>query len=222
MTSIYIGYNEKFLYDALVLLYSEQSNIEVVGGSEIYHLETGINKIEFDILLLELGHVNLKVVEFIKNMRQVFPEKPMIIFSSKIPSHTVCSILEAQPNGFILKSCSVEDLINATNKVIEGSKYFCHKITQLLYTDFQDAKNHENHKLTTREEEILVSLVNGETNFNIANDLEISETTVKTHRRNIMQKLGATNTFALVRYACREHLIDRSKADFCKGCPCSS
>lgn len=220
MTRIFIGYNEKFIFDSIHLIYSEMSDVQVIGGVENDKLLESFDKLNFNILLIELGQIRPKELDFISNVKQCLPEVSLFLLTSKIPPYTVSSLINHQPDGLMLKSCSKNDLINATKKIIEGEKYYCHKITQMLYSDMLDERDHKNHCLTKREEEILLKLVLGETNFKIASDLNISETTVKTHKRNIMHKLGASNNFALLRYACKRNLIPRVSDKFCKECPC--
>ncbi len=220
MKRILIGYNEKFLFDALVMIFSGMDTIRVIGGEKNTDLLKKINEYSFDILFLELGRIQRKDISFILETKQILNEKPLFIFPSTIHLHFISRIFEVQPQGFVLKSCNKTDLILAVEKVADGANYFCHKVTNMLYLAMMDEQKKNHHKLTSKELLVLKHVVNGETNYQIADALNICETTVKTHRKNIMRKLCVTNTFELIRYACREHLIDYRNSDFCSNCPC--
>jgi DNA-binding NarL/FixJ family response regulator len=122
-------------------------------------------------------------------------------------------------HSFILRNCNKEDFFNALSHLDDNKKYYCSTITQMLLQEYHDMKNEGSRLLTQRELDVLKGLVNGNTNKDISSDLKINESTVKTHRKNLMNKVGAGNLFSLVRYACRNKLIDFGMDSFCLGCP---
>lgn len=219
-TNIFIGYNQKLFFEGLSLMFNETDEFHVAGGCVNGEAIFKYSGNHISVVLLELDTLKKCDLEYLKNVREFFNGLPTIIVSRIISSFCLDELVEIDPEGLLLKSCSKKDLINAMGKVIDGDKFYCHKITQLIFADYQKKLQHDNHLLSPREEQVLMHVVNGETSSRIAGELKISETTVKTHRKNIMDKLGATNVFELVRYSCRENLITRQESGFCKSCPC--
>lgn len=219
-TEIYIGYTQKLFFEGIKLIIDGSSEFHVAGGSVNGDEVLKYSGNNISAILLELDSVKNCDISYVSDIRECFTGMPIIIVARLISSFCIEELMKIDPEGLLLKSCNKKDLINAISKVAEGGKYYCHKITQLIFSDYQRKLQHNNDKLSRREEEVLMRVVNGYTSSRIASELKICETTVKTHRKNIMDKLGASNVFELVRYSCRENLITRQESGFCSTCPC--
>lgn len=219
---IFVGYNERMLFESIEMIFNQSSKFEVIGGAENPIILNNSQLKKADILVIEIGIPSRLILSYIAKLQENYNTIPKLLISSKTKNRIVTEILETGISGYILKSCSKSDLINAATMVASGSHFYCHTITEMILNNFKSAVSDDNHVLTNREIEVLKKLVNGDTNNQIAIDLNISETTVKTHRKNIMSKLEAKNLLCLIRYACRENLIDKEKNDFCESCPCKS
>jgi DNA-binding NarL/FixJ family response regulator len=99
--------------------------------------------------------------------------------------------------GYLLKNASKEDLLDAIHTANKGQPYFSREVQETLKAG-QDVTL---PILTRREKEVLELIVDGMTNNEIAEKLFISVTTVNSHRKNLLTKLKAKNTAALVRIA---------------------
>ncbi len=220
MKRILIGYNERFIYDSLALLFSGIDSAQLIGGEHNEDLLKKISAYTFDILFLEFGQIKRKDVSYILELNRKIKGKSLFIFSSNVQLHFVTQIFDVQPLGFVLKTCSKSDLLMALDHAVTGNNYYCPNVTQLLYKAMIKERKKQADLLTPKEQDILVHVVNGETNYHISEALGICETTVKTHRKNIMRKLKVSNTYELIRYACRENLIDYKNDNICSNCPC--
>jgi DNA-binding NarL/FixJ family response regulator len=105
-------------------------------------------------------------------------------------------------DGCLLKSNSGQELTEAIERVVGGRSYYDRINTFVIEKDdvFQ-------YKLSKREVEIVKLLAEGLTSLQIADKLFIAEHTVKTHRKNILRKTGASNTSQLVQFALNNQLI---------------
>jgi len=143
-----------------------------------------------------------------------------ILLISLLPRTNIgFDLLDSGISGYLLKSCAKEDLMSALNKISENKPYICSDITQNLFTGKRKDQDKKEFDLTDREKEILSMLVSSHTNKQIASKLNLSENTVKTHRRNIHAKFGVSNLLGMVRYACRSNLIDFGDDGYCLVCP---
>ncbi len=141
------------------------------------------------------------------------------LISDLIRNGMFSDMLNTGIEGYILHTCSKRDLETAIVKLRSNERYICTSITSQIFCKMGQNSTSDNIiKLTLREKEVLGLLVKMHSNKSIASELSISELTVKTHRKNIMKKFGSKNLLSLVRYACRENLINGKNDDFCKGC----
>ena len=119
--------------------------------------------------------------------------------------------VEAGVMGYLPKDAEYEDIINGIKEIAAGNLYYNSEFTRII-TDSIISNTGSNTKkmsvsLTRRENEVLDSIVNGNSNKIIADELYISTRTVDTHRTNIMKKLKARNTADLVRIAIQNALV---------------
>ena len=104
-----------------------------------------------------------------------------------------------------MKNATREELVSAIKKVAGGGNYFSDEVQSVMVTGLGPAENLV--ALTQRETEILELLAREYTNDDIAAALHISFRTVETHRKNMMQKTGASNLAGLLRYAYGKGLL---------------
>ncbi|HTR23985.1 MAG TPA: response regulator transcription factor [Terriglobales bacterium] len=134
------------------------------------------------------------------------PHKVAVLMLSMHSEDTlVRQALEAGARGYMLKSAADLDLATAIRRVAAGELVLD---TQLAKTPA--LKGERNAGLTPRELEILQLIVNGKSNKEIAEDLNVSANTVAVHRANIMETLGIHKTAELVVYAIRNGLVNIS------------
>lgn len=129
----------------------------------------------------------------------------------------IAKMLQAGAMGYVLKDSGMDELQNAIKTVMNGEKYFSNEVSVTLINSMlkggtvdsiSDEKQKGKGDLTSRENEILKLIANGNTNMEIAEELSISNRTVDTHRRNILQKLKVRNTAELIKYAINNGLIE--------------
>lgn len=112
----------------------------------------------------------------------------------------ITQLIKKGANGYLLKSMEREELIDAINKVLDGSIYLSKAANEKVLQQLQhlDLPAGEIPVLTRREKEILMLLAEGLTSQAIAESLFLSYYTVDTHRKNMLQKFNVHNTQALL------------------------
>ncbi|MBX3101428.1 MAG: response regulator transcription factor [Bacteroidetes bacterium] len=131
----------------------------------------------------------------------------------------IAAMLQAGAKGYLLKNSSKQDIMAALKRVATGETYFSNEVTTAALRRMMNGNGSpkvNGHKdtvamaevpLTKREIEILTLIADELTNLEIAERLFISQRTVHSHRRNLMQKIGVKNTAGLVRYALEHKLL---------------
>ena len=140
-----------------------------------------------------------------RKILETLPRKAVLMLSMHSEDTLVRQALDAGARGYILKNAVDLELATAIRRVAAGE----------LVLDAQLArpsalKGERNAGLTPRELEILQMIVNGKSNKEIADDLDLSANTVAVHRANIMETLGIHKTAELVVYAIRNGLVNIS------------
>lgn len=131
------------------------------------------------------------------------PETLVLMLSMHTEETWVRQALDAGARGYILKNAVDLELGAAVRKVVAGEIVLDPQVVHA-----EGLKGERNHALTTRELEILQLIVDGKSNKEIANQLNLSANTVAVHRANMMDALGLHKTAELVVYAIRNGLVN--------------
>lgn len=143
-----------------------------------------IEKPELAIVDLNLG--NEDGLEIVNKARKRGMETRFLILTSSIRKEDYLRSEEANVDGYILKEAFAEDILYAVRVVLRGKKYIDPEVIRYQKDNIKYGHLSE---LTPRESDVLVELGKGLSNFEIANNLYISEHTVKKHVSNILSKL---------------------------------
>lgn len=126
--------------------------------------------------------------------------------------------LKAGFKSYIKKDCDFHEIMDAVKESHRGDRYFCGKVIDQIRKEniaVDDLSIEENAcsgvVISERELEVIKYIAEGYTNIEIAELLFLSQHTVNTHRKNIMQKLGVNNTAAIVMYAVKTKLVSPNK-----------
>jgi len=138
---------------------------------------------------------------------------PKIILISNLVNHCISHLAcKSKICGIILMRSSKEELLFGMKQVMEGKVYYSSSIANLFLKSNNEIQI---FTITKREKQILSLLAQMQTSEEIANNLFITKSTVKTHRRNLMRKFDSKNTLCLLRSACRENLLS-AENNFCR------
>lgn len=136
----------------------------------------------------------------------------VIVLSMHSDETYINRALTAGVKGYLLKDSAEADLVNAVRAAADGRTFFSPKVSDTLMQDYvrylrQRELQDSYDLLSPREREVLQLLAEGRTNKEVANKLNLSVTTVETHRNNLMHKLDLHSTADIVLYAVRKKII---------------
>jgi two-component system, NarL family, response regulator NreC len=165
-----------------------------------------------EILILDIGMPKLTGIEVAARAQKLDRPPGVIILSVHGDETYIMRALAAGARAYLLKSATDEDLIPAVRAVAAGKPFFSPAVAEVLVADYvrtlhQRGLTDSYHLLTDREKEVLHLLAEGRSNKEVATLLDLSLSTVETHRANLMQKLNLHNTAEIVLYAVRKGLI---------------
>lgn len=168
-----------------VALLSSAPDIEVVGSAP-----DGVEGMELfrslrpDVTLMDLQMPRMGGVEAIQRMRNEWAEARIIVLTTFDGDEDIYRAMQAGAKAYLLKGMEVEELLAAIRTVHAGRASVPSSIAEKL------AHRVGSQDLTAREVEVLERIVAGRANKQIANDLNISEATVKSHVNSLLGKLG--------------------------------
>jgi len=166
-------------------------NFKVVGDFE--SCELAIPKLEElapDVVFMDINLPGMNGIDGIKIIRKQFPEIAIIVVTVNEESNYVFEALCAGAVGYITKVSGKQKIIEALEQLNLGGAPMSVKIARMVVESFQEKKLNE---LSDRENEVLTLLTKGKSYASIGEDLNVSVNTIKTHVRNIYEKLHVTS-----------------------------
>ncbi len=201
---IFVTDDHPVVRDGLVTLLETQDDFEIVGqaGSGEETLQA-LSAQQTDILLLDLEMPGIDGLAVIQQLRQQHHPARIIVFTAFDTDERIVSAIRAGVKGYLLKGASRQELYHAIRVVYQGQSLIQPVVASKLFDHLRD--NIE--KLTARELEVLTLLAKGAKNKAIADQLFISERTVKFHVSTILSKLGAHNRTDAVQIGIKKGII---------------
>ena len=205
-----------FVRDGIKSLLENEANIEVVGeaidGADALEVVTETKP---DLLIVDIRMPNLTGIEVVEKLRSENNNVKIIMLSMHESEEYVLKSIKAGADGYLLKGSSKEEFLKALHSVSSGGKYFSGDISSILISQLTNSSVSlepkqtlgEEMMITKREKEILMLLLSGKGNKEIAEALDISKRTAEVHRFNLMKKLKVKNLMELSNKAAEYSLI---------------
>jgi two-component system NarL family response regulator len=172
----------------LVALLNVADGLEVVGeAADGVEAIAQFRKHQPDITLVDLRLPRLSGVEVIERIRMETPTARFIVLTTYDGDEDIYRALQAGARAYLLKGMTSEELIATIHSVHLGKSYIPPAIAAKL------AERLGTEELTPRELDVLEQIVHGKCNNDIATELKISESTVKTHINRLLGKLGVAD-----------------------------
>lgn len=204
MIRVLLADDHKIVRDGLRQLLSLTKDIRIScelehGDKVIECLETcGCTLAVVDLSMPEGGNL------LIAKIRSLKPDMPILVLTMHNEPEVAANALQAGANGFVTKDCDAETLIFAIRTVSKGGRFIDPKLSSTALSRVINGS--PSRPLSEREVQVLSELAKGRSINEIAALLGISAKTVSTHKANLMQKLNADSTAALIRYAILHNL----------------
>lgn len=215
MITVAIVEDHQILVDAIELMLRMNGEFKFVGSApnlaESYEM---VRRETPDILLLDINLPDGNGYELVPNVIETSPATHVVVLTSYTDEDTIMRAIDIGVSGFLPKSISLPDFLDALHKVYEGEIVMPpNLLIGLLRRVPRDrAVMHKGgtlwERLTPRESEILVCLAAGKSGSAIAEELNITPLTVRTHVRNLMSKLGVHSRLEAVAFGVKHGLIE--------------
>jgi two-component system, NarL family, response regulator NreC len=199
--------------DGLRALLERQPDMAVVGeaadGRDCVRLA---EEQQPDVVVMDIAMPNMNGIEATRRITTDNPHTAVVILSMHQDESYVLRALKSGAKGYLLKDSLRSDVLEAIRAVARGRSFLTRKIGRMLQEDYvrelSDRGLEDSYDLLTdREREILQLVAEGRQNKEVARLLNVSLTTVETHRMHILQKLGLHSVPELILYAVRKGII---------------
>jgi two-component system, NarL family, response regulator NreC len=199
--------------DGLRALLDRQPDLTVVAeasdGRECIQLSEEHSP---DVVMMDVAMPNMNGIEATRRIVAAHPATAVVILSMHLDESYVLQSLRAGAKGYLLKDSPRDDILEAIRSAVKGRSFLSRKVSRILQQDYIEqlqlkGLDDSYELLTDREREILQLLAEGRANKEVAGILNISPTTVETHRGHILRKLSLHGTADLILYAVRKKII---------------
>ncbi|MFC1860553.1 response regulator [Chloroflexota bacterium] len=195
-------------------------NLEVAGEAKdgLEAIQKAKNIVP-DVILMDLNMPRCSGLEAIQALQIEMPEVNILVLTVSENETDLFAAMIFGARGYVLKNTEPEELIHAILHIAQGGVIVSPLMATKLLTEFKDLTTESEREsvremeadLSPREDEVLKLVAQGASNKIIADSLFISENTVKTHLRNIMEKLHLANRSQAAVYAVNKGLVKYDK-----------
>ncbi len=195
---------------------AHQEGLEVVGeAADGLEAIEKAREITPDVILMDLNMPRCSGLEAIQALQAEMPQINILVLTVSEMETDLFAAVKFGATGYLLKKAEPEELISAILHIARGEVIVSPLMATKLLTEFKDLTAGAERKpaekadadLSPREGEVLQLVAQGSTNKEIADSLFISENTVKTHLKNIMEKLHLANRSQAAAYAIKRGLV---------------
>jgi two-component system nitrate/nitrite response regulator NarL len=202
MINIVIADDHRIMLDGLRALIEKEEGITIIGealsGDEIL----AILKYQVpDIVVMDIEMPKLNGIETSKLIKANYPDTKIIVLTLYKNPGIILQMLNIGISGYIIKEKGSEELITAIYAVASGKDYFDNEVKTIIIDTLKNPIKNNTPLLTKREIQVLGLIGTGLSTKEIAESLIIAESTVETHRRNLLEKLNIPNSKLLIKYA---------------------
>jgi DNA-binding NarL/FixJ family response regulator len=206
---VLVADDQEIVRTGLRMILDAQPDVEVVGEAADGRAAVALaRELRPDVCLFDIRMPAMDGIEATRQLAGPGVDHPLaiVVITTFDLDEYVHGALKAGARGFLLKDSGPELLVQAIHAAADGDALIAPNVTARLLAAFSDRPAGRPtvqpiEPLTSREEEVLLTVANGRTNAEIADELHISLSTVKTHLASLMAKLGARNRVELVMWA---------------------
>ena len=210
---VLVADDQEIVRTGLAMILGAQDGIEVVATAvDGQDAVEQARELRPDVCLLDIRMPRLNGIEATRALAGPEVEDPMavVVVTTFDLDEYVYGALLAGARGFLLKDCGPQLLTHAVRAAADGGSLIAPTVTTRLLKTFatKDTPPQPTSPLTEREEQVLVAVARGLTNHEVAAELYISLSTVKTHLGSLMAKLGVRNRVELALWAYQTRRLD--------------
>jgi two-component system response regulator NreC len=214
ITTIVLADDHELVRESIASMLQEVPDFKIIGqcsnGRQLLEL---VKRSPPQVAIIDVSMPELNGVDAARQIREISPATRIIALSMFIDEAYIRDMISAGVSGYIAKSGATKDLVEAIRKGSRGKVYFSSEIAEAAERIRSPTGRpgceplSAERQLSRREREILQLIGEGRSSKEIAGLLNISETTVKTHRNHLMEKLNVRDIAGLTRSAIRLKLV---------------
>jgi DNA-binding NarL/FixJ family response regulator len=197
----------------LVMVLRLEPDLEVVGEAE--NGRAGLEaakKINPDIVLVDLVMPEMDGQEMALVLRKTHPKIKIMMLTGTEVDDRVFELVAAGIEGYVLKNIEPGELVRAIHAVVHGEAYLHPDVMRKVVSRMSQPQHTLSVSLTPREHEVLEWMATPNTYRQIAKQLSVSEETIRSHAKNILEKMKQPNRAQAVLAAMRLGLIEIQEA----------
>ena len=210
MIKLLLADDHTLFREGLKQIFAEYKDIrikdEAGNGKEVLQK---ISTQDYDVILLDISLPDLNGLEILRQIKDSKPESKVLILSMYPEDQFVLEAYQTGAAGYVTKSESAVDLLAAIRKVASGGKYVSERAAEKMVRHLSHSEVEPRYKkLSFRENQVFMRIASGETTKQIANELNLSISTVNTLRYRIMKKMSMHSNIEITRYALKNKLVE--------------
>ena len=188
-------------------MFTESSAIfgEARSGAEALTL---VREQPWDVVILDISLGGRNGLEVLGDIKQLKPTLPVLILSMHAEEQYAVRAFKAGASGYVNKASPGEELRRAILKIVKGGQYVGPSLAEKIVLQLARPEQLPHESLSDRELEVLLAIASGKTVGEIAQQLSLSDKTISTYRRRILDKMDMKTSAELTHYAIRNGLVD--------------
>jgi DNA-binding NarL/FixJ family response regulator len=209
LTTVAIVDDSRLVREALAAMLGRLPDLQVVASGAAD--AAFIDETKPDVLLLDVGLRDEDSLRVAASLAKRSPRTKVIVMDLIPMSDDIVQFVNAGVSGFVLKDATFDEFVATIRSVAAGGKVLPSRMTESLFSQIAKAADAQGHeqvledvRMTRREREVIELIGEGLSNKEIAHRLNISAHTVKSHVRNVMEKLALHTRLQIAAYSRRD------------------
>jgi DNA-binding NarL/FixJ family response regulator len=199
------------LRDSLYFLINSEPDLECVGAhAHARNSAAAFSQTPADVVLMDIEMPGVSGIDAVRELKKVHPETQILMQTIFQDDNSIFNAICAGASGYLIKSATPMEFVQAIRDVHNGGSPMSGPIARKVLTLFQKTavqESRDTYDLTAKEKEVLACLVEGKSFKMIADALNVSYETVRSHMKNIYAKLHVhSNTEAVIK-ALKERIV---------------
>lgn len=178
---------------------------EAANSAEVMSL---IHTSRWDLLILDISMPGRNGMDILKEIKESFPELPVIIFSMYPEDQFALRAIKAGAKAYLTKDITAEELVEAVRRILKGERYLTPSQLELITGELSNNIKKTTHEiLSDREYQVFLHIASGMNVTSIGLELRLSVKTISVYRANILKKMKLKNNSEITHYAFKHDLV---------------
>jgi DNA-binding NarL/FixJ family response regulator len=210
--------DNRLLREGTTAILNEQEDIKAVSSTGNKSALEKAKKLVPDVVLLDIGLKSLSSLKVLETIKKQYPQTEIVVMDL-IPAHSqVVEFVKAGVSGFISKDATLDDFLHTIRAVVKGVKILPRTMADSLFSQIVESAIQggtvdrviDAIKFTKREQDVIFLLGEGKSIAEISLKLKVAAFTIKSHVRNILDKLALHTRLELASFAFTQAMVKKS------------